>query len=61
VFLAQTMAEYGVLTSLVAGLNAARYRLEAYIGTGNSKYLVIGLGALVFLMLVRRRRSARWR
>jgi hypothetical protein len=59
-FLAQTMAEYGILTSLIAALNAARYRLETYIGTGNSKYLFIGLGAIVFLLLVRRRRSTRW-
>ena len=59
-FLAQTMAEYGLLTSLLAGLNAARFRLEAYIGTGNSKYLFIGLAAIILLLLVRRRRSRRW-
>ena len=59
-FLAQTMAEYGLLTSLIAGVAAARYRLEAYIGTGNSKYLVIGLFAIILLFLVTRRRTRRW-
>ncbi len=59
-FLAQAMAEYGLLTSLVAGLNAARYRLEVYIGAGNTGYLFIGLTTIILLLLVRRRRSRRW-
>ncbi len=55
IVLAQTMAEYGLLTGLVAGITAFQYRLELYIGTGNTKYLVLG-GILLFLAFWSRRR-----
>ncbi len=55
IVLAQTMAEYGLLTGLVAGITAFQYRLESYIGTGNTKYLVLG-GILLFLAFWSRRR-----
>ncbi len=54
--LAQTMAEYGLLTALAAKISAIQYRLEAYIGTGNTKYLLIAALLLVLVLLIRRRR-----
>jgi LPXTG-motif cell wall-anchored protein len=53
---AQAMVEHGMLDAMVAGFAAARYRVELYIGQGNSFYLLIGLLALLVLFLGRRRR-----
>jgi len=60
VILAQTMAEYGVLNSIAARLAAAQYRIEAYIGSGNLKYVFLGLLVLIVLLLARRSRRPRW-
>ncbi len=54
--LAQTMAEYGLLNSLVAGFANLQYRIETYIGQGNSKYLLLGALVLLILLLARNRR-----
>ena len=58
--LAQAMAEYGLLTSLIAGLSAASHRLEVYIGAGNTGYFFLGLTIIILLLLARRRRFRRW-
>ncbi len=55
-FVAQTLAEYGVLNSISARLAAARYQIETYIGQGNTKYLLLGLLVVLFLALAWRRR-----
>ncbi len=60
VIIAQTMAEYGLLNSIVAGLTAVRYHIETYIGSGNLKYVLFGALALIVLLLVRRSRRPRW-
>jgi len=54
--LAQTMAEYGLLNSLAAGFAALQYRIETYIGEGNSKYMLLGALVLLILLLARHRR-----
>ncbi len=56
VTLAQTLVEYGVLNSIVAGFAAARQRVEVYIGTGNTKYALAIVLAVIILLLARRRR-----
>ena len=55
--LAQTMVEYGALTSIAAGLAAAQQKIEAYIGSGNSKYALIIVLTLIILLLAKRRRA----
>jgi hypothetical protein len=54
--LAQAMAERGLLDSIAAGLGNARYRLELYIGQGNTIYLLAAVVVLLVLTRVRRRR-----
>ena len=57
--IAQTLAEYGFLASLVAGVAATRDRIELYVGSGNLKYLILAACALIVLMLARTRRGGR--
>jgi hypothetical protein len=54
--LAQALVEHSLLDSIAAGIAAARFRLETYIGQGNSKYLLIAAAAICLLLLLRRRR-----
>ncbi len=55
--IAQTLVEYsGLLSSVAAKISAFIDGVEAYIGQGNTKYVVIGLLVILLLMLVRRRR-----
>jgi hypothetical protein len=54
--LAQAMVERGLLDSIVAGVSAARYRLELYVGQGNAIYVVIGVVLLLVLTRVKRNR-----
>ncbi len=54
--LAQALVEHGLLDSIVAGMAAAKYRLEIYIGQGNSKFLLYAAIAGCVLLLLRRRR-----
>ncbi len=56
--LAQTLSEYGVLTSMAAGIASARDRIERYIGPGNLKYVLLGLLAVFILLFVVQRRRA---
>ena len=55
-FIAQTLVEYGFLTSIAAGFAATRDRIEMYVGSGNLKYLLIVMLALLILLLAKRRR-----
>jgi hypothetical protein len=54
--LAQAMVERGLLDSIAAGLGNVRYRLELYIGQGNTIYVVIAAVVLLLLTRVRRQR-----
>jgi hypothetical protein len=54
--LAQAMVEHGLLDSIAAGLGNARYRLELYIGEGNTVYILAAALVLVVLIMFRRRR-----
>ncbi len=54
--LAQALVEHSLLDSIAAGIAAARYRVETYIGQGNSKFVLIGAAAICVLLLLRRRR-----
>ncbi len=56
-FIAQALSEYGALSSMAAGIAAARDRIEMYIGSGNLKYLLFVMIALLVLLLVKRRRA----
>jgi hypothetical protein len=49
------MVEHGLLDSIAAGLTAARYRIELYIGQGNTVYLIAAVVVLLVLTRVRRR------
>ena len=53
--LAQAMVERGLLDSIAAGLGNARYRLELYVGQGNTVYVVAAVVVLLVLTRVRRR------
>ena len=52
---AQAMAEHGLLDAMAAGIAGARYRLELYIGEGNTIYFLVVAGVLLALFLSRRR------
>ncbi len=56
-FIAQTMAEYGILASIAAGLAAARDRIEMVVGSGNLKYLLLIVIAFFILFLAKPRRG----
>jgi LPXTG-motif cell wall-anchored protein len=53
----QTLVEYsGLLSSVAAKITAVIDGVEAYVGQGNVKYILIGLLVVLLLMLIRRRR-----
>jgi hypothetical protein len=54
--LAQAMVERGLLDSIAAGLGNARYRLELYVGQGNTIYVLAAVVVLLVLTRVKRRR-----
>ena len=54
--LAQAMVERGLLDSIAAGLGNARYRLELYVGQGNTIYVLTAVVVLLVLTRVKRRR-----
>jgi len=54
--LAQAMIEHGLLDSIAAGVGNVRYRLELYIGEGNTLYFLAAAVVLLVLTRVRRRR-----
>jgi hypothetical protein len=54
--LAQAMVEHGLLDSIAAGLGNVRYRLELYVGQGNTIYVLAAVVVLLVLTRVKRRR-----
>ncbi len=50
------MAEHGLLDARAAGIAGAKYRLELYIGQGNTVYLLVGAAVVLALIFFRRRR-----
>jgi hypothetical protein len=54
--LAQAIAEHAMLDSIAAGLGNVRYRLELYIGEGNTIYFLGAALVLVLFFVFRRRR-----
>ncbi len=42
---------------MAAGIAAARDRIEMYIGSGNLKYMLFVMIAILVLLLVKRRRA----
>jgi len=55
-FLLQTLVEYGLINSISARMVALRNKVEWYIGQGNTKYALLALLAVMFFLLVKRRR-----
>lgn len=53
--IAQAVVERGMLDSIAAGVGNARYQLEAWIGPGNAKWLIIAGMVLLVLWAFRRR------
>ena len=54
--IAQTMIEYGALNSIGATFSSLFNRLETYLWSGNSKYvLLVALAAIAVLIVTRRR------
>ncbi len=50
---AQTMAEYGSITARIA---SAFIRVEAFLGQGNLKWVILGVLILITALLLFRRR-----
>ncbi len=55
-FIAQTLAEYGLLNSITAGISAMLSQLDSLVGRGNSKYFLFALAALLAWRLIHRLR-----
>ncbi len=45
--IAQAIVEHGLLDSLVAGFMTAVDQVDYYVGTGNSKWMLIGLAIVL--------------
>jgi hypothetical protein len=52
--IAQAVVEKGMLDSLGARVQGMRYEIDARIGQGGTKFLLIGLGVVLVLWLIRR-------
>ena len=52
---AQAMVEHGVLSGIAAGLGAARYHIDAMLADGTTRWILIGAGAVLAYVLLRRR------
>ncbi len=53
--LAQTMAEYGVLQALATGFANLEYRIETFVMSGNTRYVLLGALVVIVVLLIRRR------
>jgi hypothetical protein len=53
--IAQAVIEHGLLDSIGTRMADARYQIDARLGQGSTKWLLAGLGLLLFYWLVRRR------
>jgi hypothetical protein len=56
VIVAQAAAEYGALSAMAAGLEAALFKFQAWMGSGYNAYLVGGAVCLLAVLLLKRRR-----
>jgi hypothetical protein len=54
--IAQAVVEHGMLDSLAAGLSAALDRVDTLVGSGNSKWLLIGLAVVLAFVFLKPRR-----
>jgi hypothetical protein len=54
--MAQTVAEYGVITSIVAQVSAAWNRFDTFVG-GHSTQILVGVVAVLLLLLLTGRRA----
>ncbi len=54
--IAQAIAEHGLLDAMAAGVAGAKYRLEVYIGQGNTVYVLVAAAVVLALIFFRRRR-----
>jgi len=52
--IAQAVVERGMLDSIATRVGGVRYEIDARLGQGGTKYLLIGLGVLLVLWLIRR-------
>jgi hypothetical protein len=52
---AQTMIEYGVLDAAIAGVSSIHGRIDAALGDGTTRWILLG-GGLMFLYWVFKRR-----
>ncbi len=54
--IAQAVVEHGMLDSLAAGLSAAFDQVDYYVGTGNTKWLLVGLAIVMAIVFFKPRR-----
>lgn len=54
--IAQAVVEHGMLDSLAAGLSSAVDQADYYIGTGNTKWLLVGLAVVLAIVFFKPRR-----
>jgi hypothetical protein len=52
---AQAIVERGMLDSVASGLAGARYEIEARLGQGSTKWLLIGMVVVLLYWTLRRR------
>jgi len=56
VVVAQALVERGLIESIIAGVGTLSYRLDGYVGQGNSKYVFVAVGVAILVFLFRGRR-----
>jgi hypothetical protein len=52
--IAQAVVERGMLDSISTRVAGVRFEIDARLGQGSTKYLLIGAGVLLVLWLIRR-------
>jgi len=53
---AQALVERGLLDSIAAGIRGVGYRLDEFVGPGNSKWVLIAAAAVFIFFMFRRPR-----
>jgi hypothetical protein len=54
-YIAQAVIERGMLDSIATRASAARYEIDARLGQGSTRWLLVGFGVLLAYWLFRRR------